>query len=68
MTATATPYCVFATSSFQSRNQRALIPYHPNVCPSSGFVCLDILLKGKAWSAALGIEKVLLSVVALLDD
>jgi len=41
--------------------------YHPNVSTSSGDICLDILKSGK-WSAALKVEKVLLSLISFLVD
>ena len=42
--------------------------WHPNVgCQgSAGHICLDIL--GNAWSPALSIQKVLISIVSLLTD
>ena len=41
--------------------------FHPNVSSSSGDICLDILKSGK-WSAALRVEKVLLSLISFLVD
>ena len=41
--------------------------YHPNINPSTGDICLDIL-KPSSWSAALTITKVLLSICSLLTD
>jgi ubiquitin-conjugating enzyme E2 D/E len=41
--------------------------YHPNISPHGGDICLDIL-KPSAWSAALTITKVLLSICSLLTD
>jgi len=41
--------------------------FHPNVSTSNGEICLDILKSGK-WSAALKVEKVLLSLISFLVD
>ena len=41
--------------------------YHPNVSTSSGEICLDIL-KSSKWSAALKVEKVLISLISFLVD
>lgn len=42
--------------------------FHPNVCPTSGGICLDILNDVNLWSPAMGLEKLLLSVVSLLSE
>lgn len=38
--------------------------YHPNVCISSGAICLDILQD--KWSAVLSVQTILLSIQSLL--
>mmetsp|Transcript_10910 Transcript_10910/g.38304 ORF Transcript_10910/g.38304 Transcript_10910/m.38304 type:complete len:307 (-) Transcript_10910:20-940(-) len=42
--------------------------YHPNVCPNSGGICLDILNDINLWSPAIGLEKLLVSVASLLSE
>ena len=41
--------------------------YHPNISSGDGGICLDILKNGK-WSAALRVEKVLMSIISFLAD
>lgn len=40
--------------------------FHPNISPQSGYICLDILKQ--MWSPAMGIGKVILSILQLLTD
>ena len=40
--------------------------FHPNISPQSGYICLDILKH--MWSPAMGIGKVILSILQLLSD
>jgi len=42
--------------------------FHPNVCPKTGGVCLDILNDSKLWSPAFGIERLLVGVASLLSE
>lgn len=42
--------------------------YHPNICPRTGGICLDILHDPTLWSPAMGIEKLLLGVASLLSE
>ncbi|KAF4753474.1 Enoyl-CoA hydratase [Perkinsus olseni] len=44
------------------------IPYHPNICPTTGGVCMDILLNQEMWSPIMSVEKVCVAVLSLLTD
>jgi len=42
--------------------------FHPNICPKSGGICLDILNNSTLWSPAIGLEKLLLGISSLLSE
>jgi len=42
--------------------------FHPNICSTSGGICLDFLNNHELWSPALGLEKLLLSISSLLAE
>eukprot|EP00747_Dinoflagellata_sp_TGD_P220191 gnl/TRDRNA2_/TRDRNA2_92189_c0_seq1.p1 gnl/TRDRNA2_/TRDRNA2_92189_c0~~gnl/TRDRNA2_/TRDRNA2_92189_c0_seq1.p1 ORF type:complete len:242 (+),score=43.89 gnl/TRDRNA2_/TRDRNA2_92189_c0_seq1:105-830(+) len=42
--------------------------FHPNICPKSGGICLDILNDANLWSPALGLEKLIMSIGSLLSE
>ncbi|CAD7949436.1 unnamed protein product [Amoebophrya sp. A120] len=65
------PFVCFVKTTFLLERPRpavqTVIPYHPNICPSTGSICMDLLNAGSLWSPVLTLLTTKLAITSLLQ-
>ncbi|CAD7941058.1 unnamed protein product [Amoebophrya sp. A25] len=64
----ATSATASGTTGLLTSGATTKIPFHPNISPSSGDVCMDLLRVSARWSPVMTLSTTVHAVISLLDD